>query len=47
MKDALYLKENFALASKRNASAREIETLVNEDNEEVKVNQYELSEIIY
>lgn len=47
MKDALYLKEKFALASKRNASAREIETLVNEDDEEVKVNQYELSEIIY
>lgn len=46
-KEALFLKENFALASKRNASAREIETLINVEDEEVKVNQYEISEVIY
>lgn len=46
MKEALFLKEKFALASKHNSSAREIETLINTEDEEVKVNQYELSEII-
>lgn len=40
------LKENFALASKRNASMREMETIQNKNNEEVKINQYEISEIV-
>lgn len=40
------LKETFALSSKRNASMREIETFRNNDNEEVKINQYEISEIV-
>jgi len=45
-KDALKLKEEFALASKRNASMREFEKVLDKEGNEVKVNQYELSEIV-
>lgn len=41
------LKEKFALAHKRNASTSWSEDVVNNDDENIKVNQYELSEIIY
>ena len=45
-KDAKYLKENFALCHKRFASAAEIEIMTNRLGEEIKINQYELSEIV-
>ncbi len=41
------LKEKFALAHKRNASTSWSEDVVNNDDENIKINQYELSEIIY
>ena len=40
------LKEKFALASKRNASTSWSEDVVNNKNENIKINQYEISEII-
>jgi len=40
------LKEKFALASKRNASTSWSEEVVNNKNENIKINQYEISEII-
>lgn len=45
-KDAKYLKENLALASNRMAKASETEVVTNKLGEEIKVNQYELSEIV-
>ena len=44
--DAKYLKENLALASNRMAKASESETVTNKLGEEIKINQYELSEIV-
>lgn len=44
--DAKYLKENLALASNRMAKASEAEMVTNKLGEEIKVNQYELSEIV-
>lgn len=41
------LKEKFALAHKRNASTSWSEDVLNNDEESIKINQYELSEIIY
>jgi len=41
------LKEKFALAHKRNASTSWSETVLNKDEENIKINQYEVSEIIY
>ncbi len=41
------LKEKFALAHKRNASTSWSETVLNKDEESIKINQYEVSEIIY
>lgn len=41
------LKEKFALAHKRNASTSWSEDVLNNDEEAIKINQYELSEIIY
>lgn len=41
------LKEKFALAHKRNASTSWSEDVLNVDNENIKISQYELSEIIY
>ncbi len=44
--DAKTLKENLALAHHRMAKASETETIVNKLGEEIKVNQYEISEIV-
>lgn len=41
------LKEKFALAHKRNASTSWSEDVLNNEEESIKINQYELSEIIY
>lgn len=41
------LKEKFALAHKSNASTSETEEVSNKDREKIKINQYELSEIVY
>jgi cell division protein FtsA len=45
--DAKRLKERFALAHKANASTSETEEVLTKDNETIKVNQYEISEIVY
>ena len=45
-KKAKTLKEKFALASKRNASTSWSEDVVTNTNENIKISQYELSEII-
>ena len=45
-KKAKELKEKFALASKRNASTSWSEDVVTNTNENIKISQYELSEII-
>ena len=44
--DAKRLKETLALASNRMAKASESENLTNKLNEEIRINQYELSEIV-
>ena len=44
--DAKRLKETLALASNRMAKASESETVTNKLGEEIRVNQYELSEIV-
>lgn len=41
------LKEKFALAHRRNASTSETEEVTNKDGENIKINQYEISEIVY
>ena len=41
------LKEKFALSHKRNASTSWSEDVLNQEEESIKINQYELSEIIY
>lgn len=41
------LKEKFALANKRNASTSWSEEVTTNNNDNVKINQYEISEIIY
>ena len=46
-KKAKNLKENFALASKRNASTSWSEEVITNKEETIKINQYEISEIIY
>lgn len=45
-KQAVYLKEKFALGSKRNASTSWSEEVLNKNDENIKINQYEISEII-
>lgn len=44
--DAKRLKENLALASNRMAKANESEIVTNKLGEEIRINQYELSEIV-
>ena len=44
--DAIRLKENFALASKTNASVSDFYECFNIDGEKLKLNQYEVSEVI-
>lgn len=46
-KTAILLKEKFALAYKKNASSTEMEEVLNKEGIKIKVNQYEISEIIY
>lgn len=45
-KEAIRLKEKFALASKKNASTSWSENIVNNSGDSIKVNQYEISEVI-
>lgn len=45
-KDAKELKEKFAYASKKNASVNEYFETVDENNENIKINQFEVSEMI-
>lgn len=45
-KEAKHLKENLALAHKRLAVAADCEIVTNKLGEEIKINQYELSEIV-
>lgn len=45
-KTATHLKEKFALASKRNASTSWCEDVLTNKEENIKINQYEISEII-
>ena len=44
---AVELKEKFALCHKRNASTSWSEEVLNNKDESVKINQYEISEVIY
>lgn len=44
---AVELKEKFALCHKRNASTSWSEDVLNNKDESIKINQYEISEIIY
>ena len=46
LRDAKYLKENLALANIRRANPKETMKIVNKDNEELVINQYELTEIV-
>lgn len=46
-KDATRLKEKFALASRRNASTSWSEEVLTNTGENIKINQYEISEVIY
>ena len=45
-KDACNLKETFALAHKRNASSSWNEELLTNEGENIKINQYEISDIV-
>lgn len=40
------IKENLALANKKNASQKEAETVINTTGEKVKINQYEVTEVV-
>ena len=46
-KDAVNLKEKFALSHKRNSSTSWSEEVLTNTHENIKINQYEISEIIY
>ncbi len=41
------LKEKFALAHKRNSNTSDTEEVINKEGEKIKINQYEISEIVY
>ncbi len=45
-RDSKFLKESLALASLRRANPKETVKIVNKENEELIINQYELSEIV-
>ena len=47
LEDARILKEKFALANKRNASTSWSSDVVTNNGESIKINQYEISDIIY
>ena len=40
------LKHEFALAHPKNANKEDVVTVKNKDNEEIKINQYEISEVV-
>ena len=44
--DAIYLKENLALATPRNADIKELATIVDKDGKEIKINQQDLSNLV-
>lgn len=46
-REAVRLKEKFALSDKEKASTSEAEECLTKDNEKVKINQYEISEIVH
>ncbi|MDD2504995.1 MAG: cell division FtsA domain-containing protein [Bacilli bacterium] len=46
LREAKYLKERLALANIRRASPKEKLKVINKDNEEITINQYELTEIV-
>ena len=43
---SIKIKENFALANKKNASTKENEYLINSLGENISINQYEVSEVV-
>ena len=45
-KDAIFVKETFALASEKNASNKDYLTVINSENNEIEINQYELSSLV-
>ncbi len=45
-KDAIYLKENLALAINNNADIKDSVTLTDKDGKEIKINQYEISSLV-
>ena len=45
-KDAIYVKEKLALADINMANASEYVNLINKDGEQIKINQYDVSEIV-
>ncbi len=45
--DSRQIKESFALAHKSGASTSEIVTCLTKNNDHIKINQYEVSEIVY
>ncbi len=45
--DSKRVKEKFALAHKKNASTSEVVECLTKNNEHIKINQYEVSEIVY
>ncbi len=47
LEDSKKLKEHFALAHKNSASINEIIECLTKNNEHIKINQYEVSEIVY
>lgn len=47
LKDSLKLKEKFAYAHTENASVSETDTVLTKTEENIKINQYEVSEIVY
>lgn len=46
VKEARKIKENFALASKRNADVSDVYEIVNNDNVKIKINQKAVSEVV-
>ncbi len=47
LEDSKRIKEKFALASKKKASTSEILDALTKSNEKIKINQYEVSDIVY
>ena len=47
LKESVKLKEKFALAHKKHASTSETYECLTKNNETIKINQYEISEIVY